>query len=1312
MAAPLPPLTSLKPKPPLGAPQSRPATRASSAPPAVFPISQDQLQSKTKLHPQSPLQNVQPPSRGVQTRFESTKDGQSVSQESRELVSDGSQPGVLWDGWPDGDFQWFFTWDEAIQTNNLQERWACELKGGDKHGSANATSWENGKRTRRYFHKGSHTHECPTHLLHLTQNERARFEKLVDENPTAGPLSLLVGPRGRHGPQEGAGEISPVLLNADRIKAEMRQLKAAAGVQEWNEAFKVFKLKHKNWIVYSQVDDGEAGVVVMQTPFMASSLVKDHVGIDAVNGIVSDAAHRFWKNKKNLLIISSTYSPQLRCWVPGLMTWADGSSDEHYRIHFLFLFKAMAQVCEEREIDVTDDLFANVVDFSEAERSGYIQAFVDFWTKPDDLRSEGELHEAAAALLKGCQQHFRSQVTRVSKISGVVPPELKEHFQDRALSLLRVSDMETFNQTTAALLTDFPKIESWLCWWLWESHASMLFEPFRVMLGDLWQWIPNTTNAEEAMHWKIYQGIKMRYGAPEPWKDIRAEIGRTKRQRAPEAQVKSERFRAVKTSHPSSDLHQAMDFRMSLGVNHEAASKLLMVQRDGLRKNLLSCRIVLDPGDGTGTLTLTAERSKEYGGSLKKWFADLVQINRRAIKSAQCWRTMDGVPTCNGSADLLELFIQLPVMLVLDLVGLAFFSGTDGSHFMARYTPDGKHIFDYDGIRDGGMAHLVKGATISSHLTGISNEIPTPDGYHIYGIVYRLQGGIRAQNFFVHHQTQQATRVFGIHFDFGEYDNTRVNGELPNVTLIKRGIRSLKPDERKWMKTPTSTRTIDYVKTLDDAAEAVPEHSLTPTVPPSQPNPPTHRRKHMRIPSSDSEDIMPFGSPHDNMDSTALPPSSSTSQKSAYPISCRCGLGGDGHTIQPDEGMLMCEDCFNWSHIACQRGGRASALTHVQKFICDNCMPYKTRMQRRSSTRTSKAAAPLSKRLLAGKGALVRIGKYWYPVRLIQHQVNQHGRPQSAWHVKLWRACKFPPGTPVNHDQVVNEQDIVDELWRDHTGRRAIRLGQWTHASQALDAEDFIMRFLEVPFPAEIHQILSLHTTTLHKLLEHPHPDNYTDLPVGQYLSALQHAPSTTGGYSVKFCGEFTDLEYAQIANWFYHNIPGAQSVVHTWLGCAPLAHALTLVITQRQYDTFKLLLDFPIDGPDDHKSVFVLQRAWEYLDEKTGTMAFVDVDLECLTIFEERMFENSVRAGIAGNQQWGLDSGNHQGGWNPYADLPTHWSHGDRDYSETELERGPEFSEGSIEEASQRPPSLPPRKRVKPRRKGARNVKQKLDLP
>jgi len=145
------------------------------------------------------------------------------------------------------------------------------------------------------------------------------------------------------------------------------------------------------------------------------------------------------------------------------------------------------------------------MDFSEAERLGFILGFTEFWmTRQDNTRSLKELQDAAEILLRGCREHFRAGVTRISKISAVIPPEMADTFKNRALALLDVLDQTEFLSLTTLLLRDFPMVKSWLSWWMRESHASMLFLSQRKMDPDLWNSIPETTNAEEAMHWKMY----------------------------------------------------------------------------------------------------------------------------------------------------------------------------------------------------------------------------------------------------------------------------------------------------------------------------------------------------------------------------------------------------------------------------------------------------------------------------------------------------------------------------------------------------------------------------------------------------------------------------------------------------------------------------------------------------------------------------------------------------------------------------------------------------------------------------------------
>jgi len=152
------------------------------------------------------------------------------------------------------------------------------------------------------------------------------------------------------------------------------------------------------------------------------------------------------------------------------------------------------------------------MDFSEAEHVGFISAFTEFWMMhPDDNRTRQELQVAAEHLLKGRREHFRAGVMHVSRISGAVADGMQEEFTKWALALLDAPNSEEFIAHAALLVRDFPRLTSWMEWWMRPAHACMLFESKRKMDIDLWNSLPQDNNAEESMHWKLYSACGRDY---------------------------------------------------------------------------------------------------------------------------------------------------------------------------------------------------------------------------------------------------------------------------------------------------------------------------------------------------------------------------------------------------------------------------------------------------------------------------------------------------------------------------------------------------------------------------------------------------------------------------------------------------------------------------------------------------------------------------------------------------------------------------------------------------------------------------------
>ena len=95
---------------------------------------------------------------------------------------------------------------------------------------------------------------------------------------------------------------------------------------------------------------------------MRTLLLKEYTLEGPINGMVNDAAHGWWREQNSLLMVTSTYCLELCCWVPGVLSFTNGASAEHFTYHFLAVFQGIAEEADLRKLEVRDELFAGVHD--------------------------------------------------------------------------------------------------------------------------------------------------------------------------------------------------------------------------------------------------------------------------------------------------------------------------------------------------------------------------------------------------------------------------------------------------------------------------------------------------------------------------------------------------------------------------------------------------------------------------------------------------------------------------------------------------------------------------------------------------------------------------------------------------------------------------------------------------------------------------------------------------------------------------------------------------------------------------------------
>ena len=381
-----------------------------------------------------------------------------------------------------------------------------------------------------------------------------------------------------------------------------------------------------------------------------------------------------------------------------------------------------------------------------------------------------------------------------------------------------------------------------------------------------------------------------------------------------------------------------------------------------------------------------------YDHSIRRWFEDFTSIKTSYYTSRDaCWRVKDGVALCSGKRqDSPRLIISTPVLLILeapddsdtkfptpwdfpltltpstitkneakrkgiiyDLIGFGFFSKAS-MHFIARYADkESSQIYTYDGMKNNGNAILDKDADYGDTgdlVTHIASRLKAniPPTYTPSLAVYHLHGGTDAQQAFYETQTKACGKNFNLQFSTADLST------LPDVTYCgqecpipldsgprqkQKGLKEYISKKRsesgsiaQQLKPGNSPTGLDNNPVSSGAASRPPPivdgpESEDETIPLQR----CARGKPALIINTETENT------HREVSEPTAPDSP---PDSPFNIKCRCGLKGDGNVYYDEKAgeAVLCTECEHWSHIACQKNGRASKLSKKEAFYCDFCL--------------------------------------------------------------------------------------------------------------------------------------------------------------------------------------------------------------------------------------------------------------------------------------------------------------------------------------------------------------------------------------
>lgn len=326
---------------------------------------------------------------------------------------------------------------------------------------------------------------------HLTHEELGKVDAMIKKNPSITPSAAVTGIADSRifSPDENIENINRILLNSGRAKHELRASRIRNGliknsnidpIEEWDKIEK----EYPNFLVSAEFVDSRFCIF-----FSAPEMKLNKLPFDT-QPMITDVTYSAVP-KGYYLCSTVIYVPVMKRHVVIFQAIIKHTTAEQFKIYFFALFTTF-------NIEEPEEFFGMIMDFSRAQRNGFIQA----------LRVCFGLNEAQAMpFLKGCYMHWKQSVQKVVSNYSAVPSDKSRRFLSLVHEMQTTTDEFVFIQSAQSILREFPNTRPWLRWWVQPSICSLIFNCRTVMKEELKQHESRTSNAIESYHSSLYRLI-------------------------------------------------------------------------------------------------------------------------------------------------------------------------------------------------------------------------------------------------------------------------------------------------------------------------------------------------------------------------------------------------------------------------------------------------------------------------------------------------------------------------------------------------------------------------------------------------------------------------------------------------------------------------------------------------------------------------------------------------------------------------------------------------------------------------------------